>query len=241
MSNLIKESPKYHKAIVVALTNDFVVGFKAMLNSVLLHTPNFNETIICLDIGLTEYSRQECLKLYFNIHFVKPDLENYINLPSHLKPLKNAFYKLEIFKMAQDYDRLLFIDSDIIFIDSIQDLLDMSPKEELTICYHQVNGSYNSGLFVLNKLSDKIYPYAISLLNSTQHANLADQTIITELIKNNIITTNILSNKWNTTKRHIKNNQKKCYIGIHFVGAKPWNGGEKGYEEIEKIWLKYSL
>jgi hypothetical protein len=26
---------------------------------------------------------------------------------------------------------------------------------------------------------------------------------------------------------------------IHFVGIKPWLGGEVGYEELETIWFKY--
>ena len=36
-------------------------------------------------------------------------------------------------------------------------------------------------------------------------------------------------NRWDQIDKHV----------IHFVGSKPWLGGEKGYEELEKEWFKY--
>ncbi len=35
--------------------------------------------------------------------------------------------------------------------------------------------------------------------------------------------------KWGQIDKHV----------IHFVGGKPWLGGEKGYEELEKLWFEY--
>ena len=35
--------------------------------------------------------------------------------------------------------------------------------------------------------------------------------------------------KWDKIDKHI----------IHFVGGKPWLGGEKGYEELEQLWFEY--
>ena len=35
--------------------------------------------------------------------------------------------------------------------------------------------------------------------------------------------------KWDKMDKHV----------IHFVGDKPWLGGEDGYQELEKLWFDY--
>ena len=35
--------------------------------------------------------------------------------------------------------------------------------------------------------------------------------------------------KWDQIDKHV----------IHFVGGKPWLGGEDGYQELEQIWFEY--
>jgi len=207
------------------------------MNSIQMHTKGFDETMLCLDIDLTEKDRNLCLKTYPRCQFIQPDRSKYRQLPKHTPPLKNAFFKLEIFRLVCSYDRLLFIDSDMVFVDSIQPLLDMKLRTEAGFVYHASHREYNSGLILLNKLKPTVYDKIIKLMSTMKRAHLADQTVLMQAIRRKCFTLTRLPMKWNTTKRLAKRNRD--YIGLHFVGKKPWLGGERGYEEFEEVWHKY--
>ena len=230
------------KCICAAVSKDFLPGFRAMVNSITIHTKDFAETLLCLDIDLKEEHRSQCRKIYPQCQFIKPDKSQYQRLPKHTRPLRNAFFKLECFKIAQGYEQMLFIDSDIIFLDSIQELLDTKPTSNVGLSFHTACREYNTGLILFDKLPTIIYDKVIELLQTMKNAHLADQTVIMTAIKKNIFSVSRLPRKWNTTKRQAKKRKGKPrnYVGLHFVGKKPWKGGEKGYEDFEELWRKYA-
>ncbi len=229
------------KCVCVVLDKPFMIGFKAMINSILRHTEGFDEKILCIDIDLDESDRESCKEIYSNIQFVQPILENYNKLPKHAPALKNAFFKLEIFRLAKTYDRILYVDTDIIFVKSIQPLLDMPLRTELTICYHPKYKEHNTGLMLLPKLSEKPYDSMMDALKSMKRAWLGDQAVINKLIRKKLLSVTQLNRKWNTTKRQIVDGRIKNYFGIHMVGKKPWNGGEGGrYKTLEDLWWEYA-
>lgn len=231
-----------HKTCIATVVNKrFVPGFRAMMNSVLTHTKNLSERVICVDLDLEQEDHQACKEIYSNINFVKPHMDNYTKLPEHAKALKCAFYKLDLFKLARDYDRMLFLDSDMVFVQSIQPLLDLIPEVDMSLCYHKGARQYNTGLMLFGKLEHKVYDKIIQLLKKMKRAWLADQSVITQAMKNQTFTSDHLPHKWNMTKRDVLKKKKTDYIGLHYVGKKPWLGGEKGYAKIEKIWHEYSL
>lgn len=227
---------KMKKACCITLNPAFAPGFQATINSILYHTKSFDEKILCIDLGLSENDKKDCLNVYNNIEFKEPIKENYKKLPTHTPPLTNAFYKLEIFKFASEYDRLLFFDCDIVFVDSIQPLLDIIPNTA-RLTYHKSQKEFNTGLILLPKLNPNVYRKIINLVKTTKRAWLADQPIINTAIKKDILKTNKLNIKWNVTKRNAK--KTKDYIGLHFVGKKPWKSGDPDYRELEKIWHRY--
>ena len=97
------------KVCCITLNPAFMPGFKAMMRSVLEHTDNFSERIVCLDLQLSKEDRRACRGVYPDIEFVEPLHKNYQRLPDHANALRNAFYKLEIFRLARHYNRLLFL------------------------------------------------------------------------------------------------------------------------------------
>jgi len=228
--------------VFTAVSQSFLPGFHAMMNSILTHTKNFDQEVIVLDIDLDDDSRDECLFTYHNCRFVKPDITKYQKLPKHTPALKSAFFKLEAFKIASQYDKLILIDSDIVFVRPINALLATKPVKDVLMCYHATHDEYNSGLIVFGKLPNTIYRSIINFMRTLDEANLADQTIIMEAIQAKLLSVNKLSCRWNVTKRHLRNDPPKhrFYAGLHFVGLKPWEGGEEGYEKIEKIWWRYA-
>lgn len=226
------------RAFVIVLNKEFIPGFKALFNSIKRNTPEFSEDVICISLDLVEKEKEECLKTYDRITFTEPIWDNYQKLPQSAAALKNAFYKLEVFRLAQDYEHLLFMDCDIICISSIHHLINRKPKSELMIV-HEAAGRFNSGVMVLNKLKPEKYEGIIKILREVKEAHLGDQSIIEFAAKKRLISVEELARKWNTTKRNVLWGCKGYHV-IHFVGRKPWCGGEKGYEKIEKIWFEYS-
>jgi lipopolysaccharide biosynthesis glycosyltransferase len=225
--------------LAVVVNRAFVIGYKAMMNSILAHT-NFNLPVVCIDLDLTPKDREIMLKLYRKTTFIKPIEENYAKLPTHAPALRNAFYKVEVLRVAQDYDRTVFIDCDIVFIDSILPLLQTDTKSDIAACMALgQHKEVNTGVMVFGKLSSAQYEKTISMMKTMKRAHLGDQPVIINAIQKKILSYQKLHNKWNTTKREARKGNYD-FIGLHFVGAKPWKSGEPGYEHLEKIWLKYS-
>lgn len=214
-------------------------GFKAMITSILRHTIEFKENFVCIDLGLTQKDKNECLLIHPNLQFVPTSRKHYRKVPIHAPALSNAFHKLEIFRLAQLYDRVLFIDCDIVFVDSIQPLLNIVPETDLAAVYHASQHEYNTGVMVLRRLTPNPYKKIMKLLKTEERAWLGDQTIIKKAINKKIISVSQLDHKWNVTKRQVLRKSTK-FVGLHFVGKKPWKGGEPGYEDIESIWHSYN-
>lgn len=226
--------------ICVVLNKDFIPGFQALINSIKAHTDNFNQKILCLNIDLDQNDKRLCLEIWNNIEFVDPIYENYKILPKHSVFLKNAFYKLELFRLASIYDNLVFIDCDIIFLKDMSYLLEKHNfKEDVMMAFYSDHNVYNTGVIILNKIRISIYERAISILRSAKNAKLADQDIIKAMIRKGILKVSRLPIKWNLTKRRVLKGNKTDPTSIHFVGIKPWKGSEPGYAEIEKIWHAY--
>jgi lipopolysaccharide biosynthesis glycosyltransferase len=223
----------------IALNSEFMPGYKAMMNSILRHTDNFSEHILCLDLDLTEEDRSVCRDIYEGIEFIKPLYENYKRLPTHAPALKNAFYKLEVFRLAQNYDRLLFLDCDIVFVESIDPLLNKRTPAQFAAAYHPKFNQFNTGVMLLSRLDDKPYRGVMSLVRTMKKAWLGDQTVIHIAIGKKMFSVSRIPRRWNVTKRQVLHDNVP-YAGLHFVAKKPWLGGEKGYERIEKVWHKYA-
>jgi lipopolysaccharide biosynthesis glycosyltransferase len=222
--------------ICTAISKDFIPGFRALVNSIKMHTKGFDGEFLCLDIDLDEADRKTCQEIC-KCQFINPARNNYQKLPPHAPALRNAFFKLDFFKEAQRYDKLLLVDSDIIFLDSIQELLDHKPVAEVELVYHASHQEYNTGLILFNRLPITTYRQMIKLMSEMRDAHLADQTVIMKAIQKNIFSFRRLPSKWNTTKRHAlqRQGQPRDYTGLHFVGKKPWKGGEEGYEDLEEV------
>jgi len=228
------------RCFAVVMDKKVKVGFRALMNSIFRNTPGFAEHIVCININLTPRDQNEIRGIYSDIEFVDVKYENYKKFPKHAPALNRAFYKLDLFNLAKDYNRILYVDTDIIFLDSIQPLIELPMSEELGLCYHRRHDDYNTGVMLIQNISQKPYEYLIGKLLSMKRAWLGDQTVIREAINDNIFSIHVLNNKWNTTKRQALDGRVKNYCGLHFVGKKPYAGGEGGrYKELEDLWREY--
>jgi lipopolysaccharide biosynthesis glycosyltransferase len=227
--------------MTVVLDKKFLPGFQALMNSIKKHTPKFGLPIVCWSINLEEKDKDFCRSIYANIEFRKPDKQQYTKRPSSLPHLKDSYYKFETYKLVNEFDQVLFIDCDIVFISSIADLITTQTTSDLAICYHgKPWNQHNTGLFILRKSTDDIYNKLIQLMSKTGSSFLGDQTLMETAIKKNILSHELLDSDWNVTKRQIQDNGYKGYRSIHFVAKKPWEpGGDPAYKQLEKIWWNY--
>lgn len=163
---------------------------------------------------------------------------------------KKTFYKLYIFNLT-DYDRIIFIDSDILCLGDISLFL----NQQLDLPFYaakddgfKLKESINSGVMLVNKplISNKVFEQISELAKKQQvKKNYGDQQVINEYIKLYKVKTGILDTKYNALKRlyiHQKNTWNKIKDDIrllHFVGDKPWNPEDEEYSELNKLWNEF--
>jgi len=229
-------------AITIVLDNKYIPGYKAMISSIISHTENFDIPVICWNIDLTKENVSYCKSIYGNIEFRDTDKSKYAVRPNSIPHLKDSFYKFETFRLAKEFNHTLFIDCDIVFLTSIQELLNTKISNKLGICFHGSPwNQYNTGLYIINKDDNlSLYNTCIKKMTSVKNSPLGDQSMIDEDIRKGKLKVDKIPHKWNTTKRQIKDQKQQNYNSIHFVSKKPWEGdGDKAYKELEEIWWNY--
>ncbi len=156
-----------------------------------------------------------------------------------LDDFKYTYTKLHVFGY-EEFDRIIFLDSDLIVIKSIDHLFEEIDEEFAACdCTPYFEHIFNSGVMVI-KPSQRLFKSMMTQKDTLVSYDGSDQGFLNEYFKNKWKKLDIKYNsgkrifsdqreKWDRTDKHV----------IHFVGGKPWLGGEKGYEELEKIWFEY--
>jgi len=243
------------KAIVTLLDDNFIVGFEGFWKSFIYHNKWFLKSdidLIILDNGLSEQSKNIVKKYNSKAIFRKIKYERYhkVNMKRTHDKLKATYYKLDIFGILE-YDRLIFIDSDVTVLGSIREILECSKDFAACKSYNarldRLNNSINSGVFVVNKKYIQKHIYHNLIKIATRGHNMPDQKTI------NIFFGNVmqyLSKGYNVEKRMWKTEKyKDVWNGkkiLHWVADKPWmeyddhqNDIEKEFFEIYPIWWEY--
>lgn len=236
-------------ALVTLLDDKFFVAFEAFITSLLENNPWFKEQnvpIVILDNNCSSKTKQQCKEYYSNIKFRKIKFSNYneVDHSGTAQRLQCTFYKLDTFSI-QNYDRLVFIDLDVVVLGDISELFSkytspMNGCPAFTLNKDRLRGDINSGVFVVNRI-DRIGTYE-RLLNMAKNSKISmpDQKIINDYFGGELFH---IDKKYNVEKRMLKS--KKYTIDpiiLHMVGGKDFMYGgehEEGYEAIEKIWIDW--
>ncbi len=238
---------KEDKVIALCFDKNFLLGYKALISSIFAHTRNFNYPIVILDLGLGKEDKEYCKSIYNNLTFRQVKKSNYTYRPkTKRKRLMNTYYKLDMFRLAIDYNVLIYIDVDIIFTKSIRKLINYKPSKTLSIVNLIIKrekvDEYNTGLYILNDIkNEKHYSNMINIMRSMEKAGLSDQTVVTKAINTGLLEYELIPQKWNVMKCQITRDNVKDYNSIHFYGSKPWDKRRNPeYKELDKIWWKYA-
>jgi lipopolysaccharide biosynthesis glycosyltransferase len=230
-------------ALCTVVDDNYFDGLAVMLYSLYKHNPTFKEyQFIIFDNGLSDKNKSIVKKINQNIIFKKIDYSLYKNMNTKLtaKQIWPSYYTLESFKLCKYYDKIIFIDSDFLILNNLDDLFKInidiiggcmvySSRQDRLV------DRMNCGLFILNcnNIGGEVY---FSLIKETDKPNPeADQTVINRFFKNKIT---YIPKKFNIGKEHLsfKLNEAKT---LHFVGKiKPWFGFEEKYKEQFNLWLE---
>ena len=160
------------KIALVTLADDYYLKLtSAMITSFLQNNTWYNSDIIILDIGLSKKSKNVLHKIYKNIKYKtinkqefnglngKISFEQVCKFKNYLEPkLYNRTYKLEVFNI-KGYDSLLFIDSDCIILQNINELFDTENNLAHFADYSSDGFILNSGVMNITKnfIEDNVY------------------------------------------------------------------------------------
>jgi glycogenin glucosyltransferase len=233
------------------LDDNFIRGFRVFWKSFIRHNKWFNYDFIVIDSGLSETVKKELHNTYKKIIIRDVIKDNYkkINLKKTKESLRKTFWKLEVFRQT-DYDRLIFLDMDILIMSDISELFKFDDGiiagcKCFFVGKDMLTDDINTGVFVLNKPAIHRQIYKDLLTIAIPGSNSPDQNIINFYFKNQI---KYFNKSYNIEKRVLHTRKHKHLLDnikiLHFVATKPWqkikpNRREKQYKQLESLWLKY--
>ena len=148
-----------------------------------------------------------------------------------------TYTKLHIFNY-EEYERIIFLDSDLIVVKSIDHLFtEVTGDFAACACTPYWEDRFNSGVMVIRP-DNRVFQDMIAKKDTMFTYDGSDQgflnTYFTDWQKLDI--------KYNAGKRIYSETPEHWasidHHVIHFVGGKPWLGREKGYEDLERLWFE---
>lgn len=118
--------------------------FRVFLYSLLKHNPWIQSPFIVFHNGLKRSQQVLLRRIYPKVTFRKIDIEKY---KSHEKGY-SKFWSLEVFNV-KDYDKIIFLDCDLLCIGGIDSLLDI--QGPVAMYKEQRRNMFNSGVVVVDK------------------------------------------------------------------------------------------
>jgi lipopolysaccharide biosynthesis glycosyltransferase len=245
------------------LSDNFVAGFKVLLYSLQKYNEGFAYPfVIFYDDYFSILSDQniEELRIKYNfLQFKKIDSFKYIWLKESTakKRFIPSFYTIESFAL-KEYNTVIFLDSDMLCLNSIDPLINLNEGKYLTVTYDcrgYVGGkivengksTFNGGfLYIPNEfLQNDTYDRLFNFCKNNHSLNLAEQSAMNLFFKGT--TLRFLSTNYNTFKRRFRNRSFDRYkddlkdvIFLHYVGKKPWSQPpEKAFSKIDTVWVKH--
>lgn len=246
---------------VCTISNDlYVDGTIVTLKSFLDHNKWFIGDIIVFHSDnfskLSETNKQKINSISDKIILKKVDENEYESLYNKLIKVNGTHQKFlpsmftfDAFNL-KEYKSVLYIDSDLLFLNSIEDMYKKSSNFIVTPNDTKgTNDSFNGGVFLLkdDMLNQDFKNKLIKFGSTSNNFQLLDQTIMNDFFAKTEKT--YVSYLFNYSKRYcpdskFSQNILKDVKIIHYVSEKPWSVNkkeerEKNYSKLEKLWTNY--
>ena len=249
---------------LVTIANDaFVDGCMTMIYSFLKHN-EFGCDIVVMHSDvyakLSERNQIRIKTLSDNIIMHKIDDLKYDNImlrfkqkPGYIERFLPSVLTVEMFELLGAYEKILFLDSDILVIKSIMDVFKnenavvCTPDSGVYPCKMDVSARFNGGfIYVAGEYDDTFLKRFSATLSATKRIVLMEQDILNIMLRGKI---RMMDSSYNCLKRCFRDDIyragmiEKDIRAIHYVGEKPWmaktSAWEKRYTKIELHWHKY--
>ncbi|MEB3341627.1 tetratricopeptide repeat protein [Okeania sp.] len=244
------------KAIIIAADYKFVKGIRALLYSLKTNSPSLlNHDVLLLTDEPYAFENNSFIKQNTS-QIIEINTDNYSNIDTkkfgwHPRFVK-SFYSFEAFK-DWGYDVNIFLDADTLCLSNIDFLfqnkgykimaaldIGINVFPRIYKCSHYI---INTGVMCIDKCLFQYYERLLEIASKGISYDGGDQGVINHLLYEQNIKVSYLHPKFNTLKR-IYHHFPSIWAEIepkiiHYVGDKPWNGSEGGYEKLEEIWRTY--
>ena len=235
---MVDQKMKYYAYFTLIARDKYVDGAICMFKSLRDKT---QYPLIALTVDISEAGRQRLTDLGIQLRDVDkiPSVKAGVgdNKP-RLEDFTYTYTKMHVFGHTE-FDRIIFLDSDLIVVKSIDHLFDEVETDfAACACTPYWEHRFNSGVMVIQP--DKtIFEDMMAQKDTMFTYDGSDQGFLNSYFKD----WQKLDIKYNAGKRIYSETpdhwaQIDHHI-IHFVGGKPWLGGEAGYEELERLWHEY--
>jgi len=246
--------------VVTVTTDSFIAGTLVTLGSFLKNNSWFAGDIVIVCDELSERNREQLTFVCGKIIFLQVSDELLTRIARITEafpdfvPKRAHYYSLESFRL-RGYERVLFLDSDLLFRGSVRDLFKL--ENEFIACgdgafyngrgrrwgsgiedeteIRVLHNTFNSGLFLIDDslLTDEIYNGLLELVDKriykTPNMRLTDQVVLNLYFAGRQC---LISGKYNCLLAHRNSIFRREKIGLpdavvlHFNGQpKPWMTG----------------
>jgi alpha-N-acetylglucosamine transferase len=197
--------------------------------------------LIAMTLDVSDAGRKRMLDLGIQLRDVEKIESAKAGIGDNKPRLRDFTYtytKLHIFSY-EEYDKIIFLDSDLIVVKSIDHLFgEVQNCFAACACTPYWEDIFNSGVMVI-KPDQNIFHDLMAKRNILSTYDGSDQGFLNSYFKD----WQKLDIKYNAGKRIYSETPEHWaridHHVIHFVGEKPWLGGEVGYEELEILWHDY--
>jgi len=226
--------------IACCLNSDFLVGFSAMVRSILDNLEPFFKLnlFIVHDNDVSDNDKSKIIESFINddvaLIWIKPNRNSLKGLfeIAHLKI--QTYYRILLPRLLpDDINKVLYLDSDLVVTDNIADLwkLDLNGRKVA------MSQDCNSGVMIMDlsawRKDDTDSKILQFLRDYPEKCPLADNSAIIKIISTDERI--CFDNRWNIDPANIRDDITKFKGIIHFVGGvKPWH-----YAYPDNIYRKY--
>ena len=226
---------KLNISLSTICNDDFIDGARVMIYSFLRHNSWFKGKIIVYHNDefspLSNENMSSINELYDNVEFKHVDPTIYKNLigifikgNKQQRRLVPSLFTFEVFEDIKYYDKMLYLDSDMVVLSDISEIFNL--KQDLVVTpdageyIHRNYETFNGGfLFLNNSISSNEYrKKLISHSEGMKSMQLADQTIMNSFFQEGLP---MLSIDYNCLKRCFSDSKFKSYSSnikiIHYV------------------------
>ena len=222
---------------------NYFYGSMVTLYSLLKTCPKFPVSVMLANV--TNHQAKLFLKIGVSSIFIIPTVDwKLVSLSTHVSYRWKTWTKFQLWRLTS-YKELLFIDSDSLVLQNIDEVIEKTNTGDFSVCSHISRGEFNSGVMKLSTNESLFYDLSSISRTVSKYIYLETEQDILEALfskKKRLFDCTMYNNYWFSwnpleSEDSVTNNSKV----LHWAGSvKPWkqcNTSDETYWAT-RIWCK---